>query len=249
MKNSVYRCIIVDDEPKAVELLQDSISELYVNVEIAETFNSWKPALQAMKTNDYDIVFLDISMPQKNGMDLLALVPELKSEVIFVTAHSEHAIDAFGFGATGYVLKPINDTLLYKTINKAIERINHKRAALTGSAIIPSANNKIGIPSQKGIDYIDVDDILYFEAVNRYTSVVIKNDKMLSSYSIGKYRPMLDGFSFCQVHRSYIVNLKYVKRYEHPGTLYMSNGITIPVSRQNKDELNRMMNERKHVGQ
>lgn len=240
-----YKCIIVDDEPKAVELLQDSINELYENIEITASYNNWKPALQAMKTNECDIVFLDISMPQKNGMDLLALVPELKSEIIFVTAHSEHALDAFGFGATGYVLKPINDTLLYKTINKAIERINHKRAAQSGITIQASHNNKIGIPSQKGIDYVDVDDILYFEAVNRYTSVVKSNEKLLSSYSIGKYRPMLDGFSFCQVHRSFIVNLKHVKRYEHPGTLHMTNGVTIPVSRQNKDELNKMMSERK----
>ena len=84
MINSTYKCIIVDDEPKAVELLQDSITELYGNVEVVASYNNWKPALQAMKTQDYDIVFLDISMPQKNGMDLLALVPELKSEVIFV---------------------------------------------------------------------------------------------------------------------------------------------------------------------
>lgn len=245
MINNTYSCIIVDDEPKAVELLQDSIAELYGNVEVVASYNNWKPALQAMKLHDYDIVFLDISMPQKNGMDLLALVPELKSEVIFVTAHSEHALDAFNFGATGYVLKPINDTLLYKTINKAIERINHKRAALYGVTLQPNQNNKIGIPSQKGVDYIDVNDILYLESVNRYTTVIMKNDKLLSSYSIGKYRPMLDGLAFCQVHRSYIVNLNHVKRYEHPGSLHMSNGAIIPVSRQNKDELSRMMNERK----
>jgi two-component system LytT family response regulator len=245
MTNNTYRCIIVDDEPKAIELLRDSIDDLYENIEVIASFNNWKPALQAMKANEYDIVFLDISMPQKNGMDLLALVPELKSEIIFVTAHSEHALDAFNFGATGYVLKPINDTLLYKTINKAIERINHKRAAVSGVAVQVQHNDKIGIPSQKGIDYIDVNDILYLESINRYTSVVTKSDKLLSSYSIGKYRPMLDGLSFCQVHRSFIVNLKHVKRYEHPGTLQMINGVTIPVSRQNKDELNRMMNERK----
>ena len=244
MNNNHYRCIIVDDEPKAVELLQDSIEELYSNVQVVESYNDWKSALQAMKANEYDIVFLDISMPQKNGMDLLALLPELKSEVVFVTAHSEHAIDAFNFGATGYILKPINDTLLYKTINKAIERINHKRAAASGVTIQPMHSNKIGIPSQKGVDYIDVNDILYLESINRYTSVVLKNDKLLSSYSIGKYRPMLDDYSFCQVHRSFIVNLSHVKRYEHPGNLHMSNGIIIPVSRQHKDELARMMNEK-----
>ncbi len=244
MINMKYKCLIIDDEPKAIELLKDSITELYENIEVVATFNDWKPALQALKSNTADMVFLDISMPQKNGMDLLALVPDLKSEVIFVTAHSEHAIDAFGFGATGYVLKPINDTLLYKTINKAIERINHKIAAAAGASVQSQNNNKIGIPSQKGIDYIDVNDILYLESINRYTSVVLANDKLLSSYSIGKYRPMLDGFSFCQVHRSFIVNLKHVKRYEHPGTLHMSNGVAIPVSRQNKDELNKMMNEK-----
>ncbi len=237
-----YTCIIVDDEPKAIALLKDSLDELYNNIQITGTYNSWKPALQAMKNNVADIVFLDISMPQKNGMDLLALVPGLQSEVIFVTAYSEHALDAFNFGATGYVLKPINDTLLYKTVNKALERVNNKRIA-SGMLVSYTAKSKIGIPSQKGVDYVDVDDILYLEAVNRYTSVVKLHEKLLSSYSIGKYRPMLDGQNFCQVHRSYIINIKFVRRYEHPGTVYMSNGVAIPISRQHRDDFHRMFSE------
>ncbi|MBL7682801.1 MAG: response regulator transcription factor [Flavipsychrobacter sp.] len=243
MINNKYTCIVIDDEPKAIELLRDSIEELYDNIEVAGTHTNWKTALHDIKLNHYDIVFLDISMPQKNGMDLLALAPEMKSEVIFVTAHSEHAVDAFGFGAAGYILKPINDTLLYKTVNKAIERIDNKRAA-ENSQPVASAKARIGIPSQKGIDYVDINDILYLEAVNRYTCVVKSDEKLLSSYSIGKYRPLLDGHSFCQVHRSYIINLQYVKRYEHPGAVYMTNGMMIPVSRQHKDDFHRMFNER-----
>lgn len=235
MLNGKYTCVIIDDEPKAIELLQDTITELYNNITVIGTYTRWKDGLDAMKQNAFDILFLDISMPQKNGIDLLTLVPELKSEIIFVTAHAEHAIEAFGFGATGYVLKPINEIILSKTINKAIERIDYKKVAgaKTNTA---SVKHKIGVPSRFGTDYVNVEDILYLEAVNRYTNIIKKNEKLLSSYSIGKYKSALENHSFCQVHRSYIVNLNYITRHENSGMIAMTNGAKIPLSKQHRDE-------------
>lgn len=242
MTNAKYNCVIVDDEPKAIELLKDSIHELYTNVCVVGSYTTWRTALDALRANGFDILFLDISMPQKNGMDLLELVPGLKCEIIFVTAYSEHAVDAFNVGATGYVLKPINDSLLIKAVDKAIERIDNKKTA-AAKPQAAAVMNKIGIPSTRGTDYVNVDDILYLEATNRYTSVVKKNEKLLSSYSIGKYKTLLENYTFCQVHRSYIVNLNYITRYEHSGIITMANGMTIPVSKQHKDEFQQAFNK------
>ena len=238
-----YTCVIVDDEPKAIELLKYSLNELYPNIAIIDTFTSWRQAAERLRANGFDILFLDISMPQKSGFDLLNLVPELKCEIIFVTAHSEHTLVAFNHGVTGYVLKPVSDMLLSKAVNKAIERIDYKRAAKNGITASP-IKNKIGVPSTKGTDYIDVDDILYVEAVNRYTSLIKKDEKLLSSYSIGKYKTLLENYSFCQVHRSYIVNLNYIRRYENSGMITMINGVQIPISKQHKDDFQRMFEKR-----
>src|SRR4051812_7026606 len=99
-----YNCIIVDDEPKAIAQLTQSITDLYTNLIISGTYTGWREALNALRQNETDIIFMDISMPQKNAMDILAMVPDLKSEVIFITAHSDFALQAFDFSAAGYLL-------------------------------------------------------------------------------------------------------------------------------------------------
>jgi two-component system LytT family response regulator len=245
MPNTKYNCIIIDDESKPIELLKSSLEELYTNIHVIETFTSWKPALERLRSNGFDLLFLDISMPQKSGFDLLNLVPDLKCEVIFVTAHSEHTLDAFNHGATGYILKPVSDVLLTKAVNRALERIDLKRAAKENG--IGSKKTKIGIPGTKGTDYVDADDILYMEATNRYTTVVKKSGKLLSSYSIGRYKALLESYSFCQVHRSFIVNLNHVSRFEHSGVIVMINGAEIPVSRQHKQDFLQKFEQRGEV--
>src|SRR5688572_10678357 len=109
------------------------MEQLYPDAEMAGEHHFWVPALETLRNSEFDILFLDISMPQKNGFDLLELVPELKCEIIFVTAHEEHALDAFNFAASGYILKPINDTLLIKAVDKAIQRVQNARSEKTAT--------------------------------------------------------------------------------------------------------------------
>jgi two-component system LytT family response regulator len=236
MKNR-HSCIIVDDEPKAIELLADSIQDLYDNIDIMGTYTTWKTALPAIRNNDFDILFLDISMPQKTGIDILELVPELKSEVIFVTAHSEYALNAFKYFAAGYILKPVKDTVLTKTIDKALERISYKKLVAQKKLEQHNAKNRIAIPNNNGLDYFNLTDILYFEATSRYTKATTSTSEILSSYSIGKFKEILDGNTqFYQVHRSFIVNLDFVKRYERNGTIIMSDGYEIPVAKNTRED-------------
>ncbi len=231
-----YTCIIVDDEPKAIELLSDSIHDLFSNIDIISTHTSWKTAIGEIRKNDFDLLFLDISMPQKSGIDLLELAPELKSEVIFVTAHSEYALDAFNYFAAGYILKPIKDEVLVKTVTKALERVATKKAAYAKK---PSAEIRplIGIPNNNGLDYFNCDDILYMEATSRYTRIVTFKKEIISSYSIGKFKELMGPYPFfLQVHRSFIINLNHVKRYERQGVIIMANGNEIPISKNTRDE-------------
>jgi two-component system LytT family response regulator len=232
-----YDYIIIDDEPKAVKLLKNKLSELYPNLQLKSEHNFWVPALDALRHSKFDILFLDISMPQKDGMDLLELAPDLNCEIIFITAYEEYALEAFNHAATGYILKPINDTLLTKAVDKAIKRIQDKRNAEKHiSNEISRAKNTIGIHNNKGIDYVDINTISYFEATNRYTRIVTENLTYLSSYNIGKFKEIMDGYDFYQVHRSYIVNLHHIKRYESSGIIIMRDGNQVPVSRNLRDD-------------
>ncbi len=232
---TMYSCIIVDDEEYAIGLLEESIKELYGNVNIIGRYTRWKDGLEAIRNMNADILLLDISIEGRNGMDILKMLPNLETEVIFVTAYSEYAIEAFKVSAAGYLVKPVSDTDLSRMIDRCIERIKNKKAAklLVGGQV--PVNSKIGIPNGNGVNYFDPNDILYFEAVNNYTKVVGRNFELMSSYNLGKYSYLQDERSFYQVHRSYIVNLNSITRYESSGTLIMSNKKEIPVARNFKE--------------
>ncbi len=146
MKNN-FSCIIVDDEPKAIELLKDCINYLFPNLDVIGSYTSWTVALPALRTTECDILFLDVSMPGKTGLDLLTLLPDLETEIIFVTAHSEHAMSAFKFAPSGYILKPIDDTQLTQAVKKSMERSQLKKAA---------KNTPPTSSSQKIADYIQL---------------------------------------------------------------------------------------------
>lgn len=234
--NSNYNCIIVDDEQDAIDLLSYRMELLFDNITIKDTFTNWEDAHKAMRKNKYDILFIDVSMPGKSGFELLKLLPDQESEIIFVTAHDNYALNAFSFAATGYILKPIEDTELSAAINKSIERINNKTLATQSKTSPVKINEKIGIPKNNGIDYISISDILYLESVNKCTLIVTTTGKYTSSANIGTFKYLVDKHPFFQVHRSYIVNLNCILRYESTGTIIMQNKKEIPMSRNIKQE-------------
>lgn len=232
--NNSFRCIIIDDEQDSIDLLIARLQLLFSNIVVTGTYLKWQEALQALRADEADLVFMDINMPEKNGLELLKLVPETNAEIIFITAHDEYALSAFRVAAAGYVLKPIDDVELSATVHKAMERLQHKKLARQHQAGIQSV--KIGIPNNKGIDYINMQDIQYFETVQGYTKVVTKDTDILSSFSIGKFKAILDDAYFYQVHRSYIVNLNYIRRYKSTGEIVMQNNKEIPVSKNFRDD-------------
>lgn len=224
------RCIIIDDELKAIDLLKERLKVLFPGLKVAGTYTDWKSGYDAVRNTEIDILFLDISMPEKSGVDFIKLFPGVPFQVIFITAHSEFALDAIKLSAAGYVLKPIDDHELSFAVNKAIEKIKGKLHTLPSNPGVPSSV-KIGVPNIKGVDYLNPEDVLYFESVNKYTKVVTKDYSIMSSYNLGEFKKVIDFTVFFQVHRSYIVNLYHIKRYESSGMLIMDDNMQIPVAR------------------
>ncbi len=240
-----YSCIIIDDEQDACDLLKNRIGDLFKHITISATYLGWTEALQGLRENKADLLFLDISMPGKTGIEILQLLPQLECEIIFVTAHEEYALDAFAFSTSGYILKPIKDHLLVKATDKAIERIEHKRLARQSKETKePRAllNDKIGVPGSTGIDYVTVSEIMYLESVNKCTRIVTTKAEYLSSFQIGKFKDHVSGLPFFQVHRSYIINLNFIQSYKSAGIVIMTNKMEIPVSRAERTEFLKIFN-------
>lgn len=228
-----YRAIIIDDEILAAELLALNLKELFPNIRIERICTEWPQALQLLKDNNYDLVFSDIIMPGKTGIELMRMLPGIRSRIIFVTGHQEYALDAFKCFASGYILKPVDDGELYSLVNKVIEGMEESRASA-----VAAPNELLGIPGSKGIDYVAMDDILYLESERKCTNVVLKDRTLVSSYHMARFREFLNKETFFQTHRSYIINLKAVKRYlpDHTGII-MQNNAEVPVARVMRKEL------------
>ncbi|MBX2905923.1 MAG: response regulator transcription factor [Taibaiella sp.] len=234
--NSNYTCAIVDDEPDAIELLKQRIGLLYPNIQVKGTFLHWQEAVGALQTHKYDILFSDISMPGKNGLDILKMLPDLDCEIIFVTAHEDYALKAFSFAASGYVLKPIDDGELQAAIARSIERVMNKSLARESQKMSTVAQEKLKIPGRNSIDYVNVADILYLESVNKCTQIIGAGFKYLSSANLGNYKYLTESKMFFQVHRSFIVNLNAVTRYSNDGAVIMTDGKEIPVARSSRQD-------------
>jgi two-component system, LytTR family, response regulator len=226
-------CIIIDAERKAVDLLSGKLAILYPDLHISGAFTDWNEGAKALQSNKVDILLMDMYIGGKTASDLLKQFPDREFEVIFVTAHSEFALQAIKLSAVGYVLKPIDDFELSFAVNKALERIRKdvpNNPNVHGAAANAGAR-KIGIPNVKGIDYLDVNQVLYFESVNKYTKVVTKDFSIMSSYNLGEFKKILDEQVFFPIHRSFIININYVKRYETAGFVIMEDNVQIPVSK------------------
>jgi two-component system LytT family response regulator len=235
-------CVIVDDEQDAIDLLSFRIGQLYGNINISDTFQHWQAALAALRTNKYDLLFIDISLPGKIGLDLLKLLPGIDCEIIFVTAHDNYALKAFSFAATGYILKPIDDQELSAAVDRALERITHKTLAAQNQKGSSVVNEKIRIPGKQGIDYVNVNDILYLESINKCTQIATSNGKYLCSTNLGTYKYLTDGGTFFQVHRSFIINLNCITRYESGGVVIMQDKKEVPVARNIRHDFLRLFN-------
>lgn len=239
--------ILVDDEPRGIKSLQKLLQLNCPEVDIIGTCTSADEAILKIKEMHPDLVFLDIAMPVKNGFELLNELKELHFEVIFVTAHNKFMVEAFHFSAIDYLLKPVDDDLLIA----AVERAGRRIAAKSGNKNIETflynvqqkqspQNMRLCIPSLKGFQVVDLQDILYAEASGNYTNFHFINQHLIcTSRSIFRYEELLADAGFVRIHKAYIVNMLHVKEYlrGEGGVVLLSNGKELEVSRRKKETL------------
>ena len=245
------RTILVDDEPRGLNSLHKLLQLNCPEVNVVAACSSVDEASEKMKILEPDLIFLDIAMPVKNGFDLLKEFKEFNFEVIFVTAHNQFMIEAFHFSAIDYLLKPIDDDLLIDAVRRAGKRIVEKSGGKNIEAFLHNMQQKqtprdlkLCIPSVKGFQVVELDDILYAEAAGNYTNFHLTNQQAIcTSKPIHEYEELLNDAGFIRIHKSNLVNLLHVKEYlkGEGGSVILSNGKEVEVARRKKDVfLNRM---------
>jgi two-component system LytT family response regulator len=234
----IINAILIDDERKALAILKNKIERLCPNVNIiAETQNPVE-GIEFIKKLKPQLVFLDVAMPELSGFDLLSEIKNPNFEIIFATAFDNYAIEAIKHCAIGYLVKPVDNNDLVETVNKAIKNIEGKSALEKNKQLIENLgvqsfqNKKIVIPSQEGLEFVEIADIIHCEGVEGYTKIHFIHQKpILSSHSIGHFKKLLGNQFFYLIHKSHLINLSYIEKYLNEGYVVLSGNHKLPVSR------------------
>lgn len=234
--------LIVEDEKTSRDILKNYLNKYCPNVQVLGEAENIDQALELIRNNDLDVVFLDVEMPYGNAFDLLEKVGDINFETIFVTAYNQYAMDALNAHASYYLMKPISIEELIKAVDYVTE-IKTKENALHEEVLVPKTNpvnGKITIPQQDGFEVINTADILFCKADDNYTEIYLNNNKKkLVSKTLKYFEDALNGGGFARVHKSYLVNVNEIVKYVKGkgGSVVLSNGKQIMVSASKKSDL------------
>lgn len=241
----MLKAIIVDDEPYCCEALDALLNRYCPQVKVVGICYSGREALQEIKEQKPQLVFLDIEMPQMNGFDLLQKILDPDFDLIFTTSYDQYAIKAIRFSALDYLLKPIDRDELQAAVRRVTER-NHPPMAqqlelLLQRMHLPTAHiNKVAMPTMEGLQMVTVDLIISCESDSNYTIVFLKNkQKIVVSRTLKDIEELLEDHLFLRIHHSYLVNINEINKYVkgEGGYVVMSDGTTVDVSRSKKELL------------
>ncbi|MBO9199612.1 MULTISPECIES: LytR/AlgR family response regulator transcription factor [Niastella] len=216
------KCIAIDDEPLALELLQEYISR-FPQLKLVHTFDDAISAVELLRNTRVDLLFIDINMPDITGIDLVRSLHE-KPIVIFTTAHKQFAIEGFELDAVDYLLKPINFDRFTRAVNKAIDYFKYK------STPAQEENDSLFVHSEYKLVKIPLNEIEYIESLEDYIKIHITGTKpVLTLLSMKKVLEKLPADKFQRIHRSYIVAVSRVKSIQNR-KVQLSTGVELPIS-------------------
>jgi two-component system, LytTR family, response regulator len=225
------KCIIIDDEPLAVDLLKEFVSKVE-SLELVNTFNNAIDAISVINKTEVDLIFLDIEMPHFTGIDFINAI-DVKPLIIFTTAYSNYAVEGFDFGAVDYLVKPIP----FNRFLKAVIRAQHLFLPVEAvPSLIPvvtteESNNFMFVRAEYENIKINYADILFVEGLKDYVKIYTTDGKyVLTLMSLIKLENTLSLKGFARIHRSYIINLTHIKSIQKNKVLIIDRRLPISES-------------------
>jgi DNA-binding LytR/AlgR family response regulator len=232
------KCLAIDDEPLALKQISAYIKKTPF-LEMVAIYNSALDALEYTTSNQVDLIFIDINMPDFSGLDFVRSLKE-KPYIIFTTAYSEYAVEGFKVDAVDYLLKPIGYNDFLKAVNKVKTLFDLKELQ---SATIKATQDHIFVKSDYKLMRIELFDIKYVESMHEYVKFHIINDKpVMTLVSLKSIEKQLPSERFMRVHRSFIVNIERIKMIERNRIIF-DNNVYIPVSDQYKARFQEFINK------
>ena len=237
------KCIAVDDEPLALDIIEDYVSKVPFLELVKRTENAIE-ALQLVQAGGIDLVFLDIQMPDLTGIQFLKIANN-KASYILTTAYSQYALESYDLNVSDYLLKPIAFDRFYKAVEK-VHQLHKNNAELAVAPPVPVAvaapsppvtqpvQDFIFVKTEHKIQKIELDDVLYIEGLKDYISIFTKAERVITLQNMKKMEETLPSAQFIRVHKSYIIALDKIESIERSRITIC--GKIIPIGDTYRDE-------------
>ena len=224
---SRIKCIIIEDEPLAVKVLSDYVAQVPF-LELEGTFKDAILATEWLRTNEVQLMFLDIHLPKLKGMTFLKTLAQ-KPAVIITTAYHQYAVEGFDLDVTDYLLKPIE----FERFLIAINKVKPTNSNIQAISEMSDAKDYLFLTVQKKKVKILFSEILYVESQREYIKVVTENNEFISRMSTHEIEDLLPGIIFKRIHRSFIISIHKLESYTAESVEV--NGVSIPIGRGYRD--------------
>jgi len=224
------KCVLIDDEPLAIKVLQNYFNN-FTDFEVIGAFNNSLEALDFINSTPVDAVFLDINMPMMTGFELISLI-ENKTKVVITTAFREFAAESYDLDVLDYLVKPIPLPRFIKCINKITTEYNLKNNIKVEN---PKVDSHIFIKVDKKMMKINIEEILFVEGMKEYIKVVTSDKTYITHKSLTSLSEELPADKFLRIHKSYVIALNKVKSIE--GNRIQILSYTIPIGRNYSKEV------------
>lgn len=234
MKTKTQVCII-DDEKHGRDYIALLVKKEFPDFEIIFQSSNIEDSYKNLLKNIPDIIFLDIQLRENTAFDLLSKFKEIPSQIIFVTAYENFAIQAIRNGVTDYLLKPIKKIDFIVAVNKALENIKKMQPA----QINPLQDHKVILSTLQGFKIINIADIVRCEADSSYTTFYLTNKtKIMVSKTLHEFELVLPDLNFFRIHHKHLINLDHLQEYVkgRGGQVVMSDGSVLDVSFRRKND-------------
>lgn len=241
---NLLRAILVDDEQNSLENLQNKLQKYCPVVKILAALQNPEEAVSVVSIQKPDVIFLDIEMPKMNGFRFVETLIDYEGEIIFITAYNQFAIEAMRISAFDYLVKPVSIDDLQNAISRLQEqRTKHTKERLNilkqSIGEQKSQENKIAVPTNEGLEFIVIKNIVRIESSTNYSRLyLINRQPLLVTKLLKDFEELLTPYRFFRVHNSHLINLNYISKYirGEGGHVVMENGDVVDVSRRKKEE-------------
>jgi len=246
MGHKVFKAVIIDDEQASIDLLSLLIQQECPEINVVSKCTGPADGISAIRENTPDVVFLDIEMPEMNGLQLIQHVGNVSFYPVFTTAYSQYAINAIKLGAFDYLLKPLRRDELKSLVNRMLEHSSQSKQMMSPEVMQEMIKNidilnpkptRITVQEGDRYHFLKLNEIQYLKAQGNYTQFVLTDGRIiLVAKTLRLFSDMLEPHGFVRSHASYIVNIYMTNTFVRGSlnSVIMQNGDTLPVSRQRK---------------